>query len=292
MVDAHVGHDRDATVDHIGRVPGSAHADLDHRDVDRSIGEPPQRGRDHDLEVRRIESDLALHERDDAQLLVELGVGDRLAVDRHALVDALEMRARRGADHESDGREELRDHAGRRGLAVRAGEMDRGVLELGRAEVLQQRADALERGCAPLARGRRHADAGLEVHVRVEPRPRLEQASLTRSGGASSTSTRSSAPISVVSDAILPASQRSASARGERGQPFGRVVHDHPVDRRHAANASAPTSPCAPRRAPRRPPRTPADRRRRAAAELRPATRRGAPSPTRTTTTPPRSRTA
>ena len=64
-------------------------------------------------------------------------------------------------------------------------------LELGRPEVLQQRADALERRRAPPARRRRHADARLQVDVRVEPGPRRSRAGAAHasSGGASSTST-------------------------------------------------------------------------------------------------------
>ena len=40
-------------VDDVRRVPGAAEADLDHRDVDRDVGEPVERGRGEDLEVAR-----------------------------------------------------------------------------------------------------------------------------------------------------------------------------------------------------------------------------------------------
>ena len=44
-------------VDDVRRVPRAAQADLDDRDVDRFVGEPAERGRGHDLEVRRVDAD-------------------------------------------------------------------------------------------------------------------------------------------------------------------------------------------------------------------------------------------
>ena len=51
VVELHVGDDRDPAVDHVGGVPRAAEPDLDHRDVDRDVGEPLERGGVDDLEV-------------------------------------------------------------------------------------------------------------------------------------------------------------------------------------------------------------------------------------------------
>src|SRR3712207_8771452 len=44
------GDDGDPGVDHVGRVPGAAHPDLDDGDVDRRLGEGRVGHADHDLE--------------------------------------------------------------------------------------------------------------------------------------------------------------------------------------------------------------------------------------------------
>src|SRR5262249_5418869 len=176
--------------------------------------EPAQRRAREHFEVRRVDSDLALDERDDAQLFVQLLVGDRHVVPDDALVHLLQVRARVTARRVADTLEQLADHARRAGLAVGAGEVDRGVLELRRAQVLQQRADALECRRAALTRAWR-PDARLQVDVAIEPGTRLAASGEDHaaSGGASSTSTRSSAASAVETCSILPASPSSPCAR-------------------------------------------------------------------------------
>ena len=102
VIDGHVGDDRDATVDDVRRVPRAAHPDLDDRDVDGFVGEPAERGRGDDVEVRRVDADRLLDERDRVQHLLERLVVDRFAVDRHALVDVVEVRARVRADLQAE----------------------------------------------------------------------------------------------------------------------------------------------------------------------------------------------
>ena len=53
VVTADVGDDRDLRIDDVGRVPPTEQPDLDHRDVDRRLREPVQRGGREDLEVRQ-----------------------------------------------------------------------------------------------------------------------------------------------------------------------------------------------------------------------------------------------
>ena len=141
VVDAHVGDDRDVAVDDVGRVPRSAHADLDDRDVDGFVGEPAERGRGDDLEVRRLDADSTARRarpRAAARRASSSAIGSP-SIDMRSLT-----RSRCGLVYaptvSPTRREQLGDHRGRRGLAVRAGEVDRRELELGRAEVLHQRA--------------------------------------------------------------------------------------------------------------------------------------------------------
>ena len=131
MVDTDVRDDRDARVDDIRRVPRASQADLDDRDIDRLVGKPPERGRGHDLEVRRIDVDTALDERHRVQHLVERFVVDGLTVDRHALVHPFEVRAREGADPQPERLQQLRHHPDRARLAVGAGHVNRRELLLG-----------------------------------------------------------------------------------------------------------------------------------------------------------------
>ena len=131
--------------------PGCTTQACGFRDIYGDVGEPTQSGGFHHFEVRRIDPDFALYERDNAQLLVELLVSYRLIVANDALVHALQVRAGERADPVTNCREQLGDHAGGGGLTVRAGEMDRRILELRRAEVLQELADAVERGGTALA---------------------------------------------------------------------------------------------------------------------------------------------
>ena len=77
-----------------------------------------------------MEVECLLHDGDRSQEVVELVVGDRLALVRDALVHPFEVRARVRTDRQANGGKELRDHACRRRLAVRPREMHGGILEL------------------------------------------------------------------------------------------------------------------------------------------------------------------
>ena len=212
MIDRHVRHDRDAAVDDVRRVPRSTHADLDDRDVDGLVGEPAERGRGDDVEVRRVDADRLLDERHRVEHLLERVVVDRLTVDRHPFVDPFEMRARVRADLQPERGEQLGEHAHGGGLAVRARDVDGREFDLGRAEVLHQRGDPLERGRAPPAPG---GDVeALQVDVRAQPARPVEAGGRAHaSGSASSTRTENAAPTSTSSLAILPASHTSWRAR-------------------------------------------------------------------------------
>src|SRR6478672_7765291 len=123
------------------------------------------------------------------------------------------MRTRIRTDAQPQRDEQLCDHAHAARLAVRSGEVDRGELLLGRAEVLQEDGDALQRRGA--ARPGRQADAGLHVDVRVEPGQRTEAGAIGHvwSFGASSTFTASSAPgTHSMSPTTRPAARTSSIA--------------------------------------------------------------------------------
>src|SRR5262249_18992197 len=108
---------------------------------------------------------------------------------------------------------QLRHHPHGAGLAVRARDVNDRKLFFRRTEIFQERGDALERGGAARSR-RRHADAGLQVDVRVQPAACVEGRAVGHgfSGGARSTFPGSSGPTSISSTAILPASQTSLRA--------------------------------------------------------------------------------
>ena len=120
VVELDVGDHRHLAVDDVGGVPQATEAHLDDRDVDGDVGEPLERGAVDDLEVARLVGQEVFERGDVHEDAVEVVVGDRLAVPRHALVEALQVRARVGADREAVGREQRGDHARHAGLAVGA----------------------------------------------------------------------------------------------------------------------------------------------------------------------------
>jgi hypothetical protein len=119
--------DGDASVDHVGRVPRAAHADLDDGDVDRRVREQGVGHADHDLEERhrvlpgRVDH---LHVGRDVVVGLDEALGaDRLAVEHDPLPDRLQVRAGEPADAQAEPAEELVHHTGRRRLAVGAGHL-------------------------------------------------------------------------------------------------------------------------------------------------------------------------
>ena len=88
-------------VDDVGGVEPTEQADLDHGDVDRDLGEPPERGGGHDLEPAGVDAGQLLDGGHVADRLGQVVVVDRLAVAGDALVDPLEVRAGVGADGEA-----------------------------------------------------------------------------------------------------------------------------------------------------------------------------------------------
>ena len=213
VVDAHVGHDGDTSVDDVRRVPTPADTDLDDRGLDGDVGEPPQRNRGDDLEVagnrRKVRLDLG----DQADELGEVIVGDRLAVPRDALIDPLEVRRRVRAGLEPGGDEQRRRDARRRRLAVRARQMDRRILELRRSEQRRERLHPLQRRMRRTARlPHGHADR-LQVHVGVEPGEGLSGVQPALSDGlANSTSTENSSAVSTSSASACEDSRTSSIA--------------------------------------------------------------------------------
>ena len=166
MVEVDRGDHRDIGVDGVRGVPLAAQPDLDHRDVDRGVGEDRVRERDHHLEEAHLDVELAVDEievgRQFAITLDERACVDRLAVEHDPLGDVGQVRAGEPAGAQPEPAQQFVDHARGGGLAVRAGEVDRSVAALRLAEQVEQRLD-------PLA-GRVHAalappagDLGLDL---------------------------------------------------------------------------------------------------------------------------------
>ena len=130
VVHADVGDDGDLRVAHVGGVPPTEHADLDHCDIDREVGEPSERGRRRRLEVRRPHAREHLEIGDGRDLLGELVVADVLAVAAHPLVGPFEVRAGVRTDRQPMRHQQPGDHLRRRSLAVGPGHMDHRVGEL------------------------------------------------------------------------------------------------------------------------------------------------------------------
>ena len=98
VVESDVGDHRHLCVDDVGGVPSAEHADLDHRDIDRDVGEPAERGRSDSLEVGGADPGDRLEVGDAGDLLGEVVVADRFTVALDPFVDAFEVRAGVGAD--------------------------------------------------------------------------------------------------------------------------------------------------------------------------------------------------
>ncbi len=150
VVEADRGDHGDPGVDDVGGVPGAAHADLDHGDVHRRVGE----GRvghagEHLEEGHRDRLALVDHPHVGLDVAVDLDEplgGDRGAVQADPLGDALHVRAGVAAGAQLEDGEQLLDHPGGGGLAVGAGDVDGGEGPLGLAQDVHQGLDPVERG--------------------------------------------------------------------------------------------------------------------------------------------------
>ncbi len=167
VVLADVGDDRDVAVDHVGRVEQAEQAHLDDGHIDGDLGEPGERRRGEQLEVGRLHPRERTERGDLADDLAEGVVADRFEVPLEAFVDALEMRARVGADGEARLDEQRRGEPGNRTLAVRARDVHRAERPLGVAEHVEQLAHRVERQPFDAA------GPGLEVDVAIEERERV-----------------------------------------------------------------------------------------------------------------------
>ena len=136
----------------VGRVPLATHADLKHEHVDRGIREDREAKHGKRLEECQSGVTLGLELRVDdlderLDLLpdgVQALVADRLAVDRHALVQANEVRAGEATGAQAMLAQDAFDEASGRGLAVSAGHVNDAVGLLRVAEQFDGSAGWLE----------------------------------------------------------------------------------------------------------------------------------------------------
>ena len=173
VVEPDRGDDRDDAVGDVGRVPAAAEADLDDRDVDGGVREGRERQRRQHLEVR--ERHAAVGRRvgvDDGHVGLDLLPrreqalgGDRLPVEADALAGVGEVRRREQAGAQAERPQQRLDHACRRALAVRAGDVDDGIRRLRAAEQVGECRDPREGRLDPVLRP-----------ARLEARPELGQA--------------------------------------------------------------------------------------------------------------------
>ena len=122
----------DLSVGDVRRVPFAAHADLQHRDVDRRVGEAGERQHGERFEegqgLLAGRDELGVDDQevgtDVVPVLRECPVADRPAVDHDPLVDPDQVRAGEQAGAETVRPQDALDHPAGRGLAVRAGDVD------------------------------------------------------------------------------------------------------------------------------------------------------------------------
>ena len=143
-------HSRLRRQDHVRRVKFAAHADLADHDVAVLAGKILEAERRHHLKLRRPLEDGVGHGLDVLGQLADILVGDLLAVDLNALVEADQIRRGIQAGPVACLAQDGRDHRAGRALAVGAGHMDKFALPLGMAHHVEQGADALQPGDAPL----------------------------------------------------------------------------------------------------------------------------------------------
>lgn len=172
MIEADVGDHGDRRIGHVGRIPATTQADLDHGDIHRPIGEPTERRRSDQLEPTGAH--LAHHRLDGShpgQRIGQIGVVDGLPVDTDPLVDPLQVGTGEGAHGQAFRHEQPGQGPRRRRLAIRSRDMEDRHGALGIAEDIDQPAHAGQVG-AGLGRVGQHA---LEVLMTVEPLQRVAQ---------------------------------------------------------------------------------------------------------------------
>ena len=158
-------------VEHIRRVPSTAHADLDNRDVDRRVRELPDCHRREHLEEAHARRALLVHflvdERNEVLHLIpqfhEVVVGQALPVDDDALAHMLEMRRRVQAGPHAVCPADRFGHACRGSLAVRAGDVDDAERVLRIAEQVEDHPHSLEIQVRRVPLARTVHDVSLDV---------------------------------------------------------------------------------------------------------------------------------
>ena len=141
---------RNLPVDHVGGVPASAEADLDHGDVDRRLreGRIGHGGEHFELAHRRSPGFLRLcvdhlHVRLDLAERVHVEPRrDRMTVDADPLGRALQMRAGGSPGATMQSRHQRIDHARHRRLTVGSRDVHRRIVVLRRAQDIHERLDA------------------------------------------------------------------------------------------------------------------------------------------------------
>ena len=173
VVQAHVGHHRDLSLDHVGGVPASPQPHLENRHVHRAVGEPQHGGCGQDLEPGQ--AGIAQQRFDPGegrQHFGQLGIADGLPVSAQSFVDGFEMRAGERPDPESLGREQGGEAARRGRLAIGAGHMDSRGGGLGMTEYVDHGSHTTQVGHRPPGVG----EHPLHVLMAVQPGQGIAQA--------------------------------------------------------------------------------------------------------------------
>ena len=158
VVEVDRGEHHHVAVGGVGRIPRTAHPDLDNRDVDGRVGEGHES--EHRQQLEEGEGRVArggefgVDEVDERRDLVpgirDEPVVDRLAVDHDPLGEPLQVRAREQARAQTVGADDRLDDPRGRRLAVGAGEVHDPVGRLRVAEELQHPPGALDARLHPL----------------------------------------------------------------------------------------------------------------------------------------------
>ena len=150
VVDRDRRDDSDLRVRDVGAVPGAADADLDDRRVDGCVGEGGKGHARQDFEERQWHLAARVDEVEVRRDLVvrrqEARLVDGTAVKADAFAHGVQVRAGEPAGAQTELTQQRVDHAGGRRLAVRARHLDHRRRGLGRAEQVEQHADAVETG--------------------------------------------------------------------------------------------------------------------------------------------------
>ena len=148
VIDRYRGDHRHRAVGDVRAVPCAADADLDHRHVDRRVGEDGERHRGEHLEEGQRGRLALVHQGQVRQHLlvgVDEALGaERLAVHADPLPDRGQVRAGEQAGSQPAGTQQRLDHPGGRGLAVGPGDVDDRVRPLRVTEQRGQRRDPVQ----------------------------------------------------------------------------------------------------------------------------------------------------